>query len=66
MGGVLVFRESPKVPADRITEQVQLVRVLARKLTSLSHCQELGQLTELASDWLISTLEQLIRSQLAC
>ena len=38
---------------------------LKRKLMSLSHCQELGQLTDLAFDWLF-TLVQPIRSQLGC
>ena len=35
------------------------------KLMICSHCQELGQLADLASDWLF-TLVQPIRSQLAC
>ena len=38
---------------------------LERKLISLSHGQELGQLADLASDWLF-TLVQPSRSQLAC
>ena len=37
--------------------------VLKRKLLSCSHGQELGQLADLASDWLF-TLVQPIRSQL--
>ena len=40
-------------------------RSLEWKLMSCSHCQELGQLADLASDWLF-TLVQPIRSQLAC
>ena len=38
---------------------------LKRKLLSLSHGQELGQLAELTSDWLF-TLVQPIRGKLAC
>ena len=38
---------------------------LKRKFIRCSHCQELGQLIYLASDWLL-TLVQPIRSQLAC
>ena len=36
-----------------------------RKLMSLSHCQELGQLADLASDWLFPLVQEPIRSQLA-
>ena len=35
------------------------------KLLSCSHCQELGQLADLAPDWLFM-LVQPIRSQFAC
>ena len=38
---------------------------LKRKLVSFSHGQELGQCTDLASDWLFN-LVQPIRSQFAC
>ena len=38
---------------------------LGWKLMSCSQCQELGQLADLASDWLF-TLLQPIRSQFAC
>ena len=43
----------------------KIFRLQGWKLMSSSHCQELGQLADLASDWLF-TLMQLIRSQLAC
>ena len=39
------------------------LRALKRKFLSCSHCQELGQLADLASGWLF-TLVQSIRSQL--
>ena len=47
-----------------IFEDVLHPAQLKRKLMSLSHGQEWGQLAELASDWLF-TLVQPIRSQLA-
>ena len=43
----------------------ELGAVLVRKFMRCSHCQKLGQLVDLASDWLF-TLVQQIRSQLAC
>ena len=38
---------------------------LKRKFMSCSHCQELGKLADLASDWLLN-LVQPIRSRLTC
>ena len=56
----------PLLPAHHLPEDAQVFDpVLEWKLMSLSHGQELGQLADLASDWLF-TLVQPIRSQLAC
>ena len=50
---------------DLAAQAVTAEKGLKRKLMSLSNGQELGQLADLASDWLF-TLLQPIRSHLAC
>ena len=50
---------------SNILPSLQKEEVLGCKFMSCSHCQELCQLADLASDWLL-TLVQPIRSQLAC
>ena len=42
-----------------------LVRALSRKFLSCSHCQEYGQLADLASDWMFTNVQP-FRRQLAC
>ena len=66
-----------QVPGLLVRCQIVLVRAgvvahiavkrftLERKFMSCGHCQEMGQLANLASDWLF-TLVQPIRSQLDC
>ena len=53
------------VMADFMPDNVEALCTEPRQLMSCSHGQELGQLADLASDWLF-TLVQPMRSQLAC
>ena len=60
----LVGVDVQPVERGRQQEVVKLLD-LKRKFMSCGHCQELGQLADLASDWLLFTLVQPIRSQLS-
>ena len=64
-GGLVLAHPGPDHETLRGREVGQALQgeagLLKRKLLSLSHCQELGQLTDLASDWFF-TLVQPIRS----
>ena len=64
---VLVVEDAVVVVVESVVVVVGVVEVevLKRKLMSLSHGQELGQLADLPSDCLF-TLVQPIRSQLSC
>ena len=62
-GCVVLAEQDLVVDTHHMLGQLGLV-ALKWKFLSCSHCQELGQLADLASDWLL-TLVQPISSQLA-